>query len=1473
MFDFPPPPPPRDLLTGRFTAPEKRLLGSDGRPIDDDAGFLLGHQKSFSSIWSSINKTYYWKYDEAIKHSQENVLAMRRDSFIMGCLQERYLQLAMLPFHLEPEDQKDPVQKAVSDEMTRIIKSTKRWTQFVYQHAEAIWYGRYANQVKWGPVSINGKKRLAVIDHRPVNGDKIQYGYDGTPKIMIHHSAMGELIAKNKVKKEDVQFGGRAPMLCLKDPRWRERFIIHKHNCNDADYFDGEMAGGVHGVGVRSLIYWGFWLRDEMLGWAINHLKKIGVGGILVFYYEEGNPASEDAAEKAAQDAGERYAIAMPRPRGSAKDTNHAELLSFNESGVNSITSIIQDYFERHIERLIIGQTLSSKAEGTGLGSGVATFQADTKWRILKFDSNNLADSYNEDFIPVIKRWDFSNINFNIKMVFDVPDPQAEQKLEAAGIVFQTGGEIKKDELLQAAGFSKPEKDDDTVSQLKLLAATTEIQLKAQIEGAKAQGQMQMEMQQEQGQQQLAMQQAQGLGMGGQTQAAGSQPPGKPPKEAPAAAGAEEPQQPAPQQVEPEPAANSVDDIVRAMMGEKVDLDVPAPPEKLSPEAESLFEGGGEEGSEAEGSETEGPSEKAPPVKEEAGVTYASTHAPKGGITIGGTDFAGGQFIPGAILAKASPEEKAQLAGKKAASGENVPSMPADGGETSAPERQHQDALLKSQTSVSEVVVAPEEWDAIVEIAVSGDGKKLKPLKPEAREPVLKAMRKFIGMTPHEFAVAQGVAYEKDRSANRTMENVFDAAACRIIAKYRGSRSQALWDQQKKSGIPLAVTDANKYTSKQVEKFLRNPGKMRKEVENSTFLKKPIYDGTNAAIGFNPEREQNVVNRLPPDKRHGAQRLLDAKKTATAFLSNHAGDLMIHAIKVGMGWIPKIVEIAASKGSKPASGSYKLQDDDFSMGYQGQDQQSMIADYLRDSFAKKLSESGLEMPPEMANELIEEEVAKYVPVLMRISSSQHTDNPPQKEFNPEVWGEQVHTVAINVTGDAMAHFMRSGRQFSGENAVVEVALWLRDRVKNRLRRSGTDMPELVLEELATNECLQVAPAIVNALASYKPGQAAQEPTEQAPPVKDEAAQVAPMVYFADNGEMIEYADIGAYRKPGNPTREGPLPSGHVPLLLGASTHVSGPEHPLGLFSIRGTGRMLTPGGPTSKKVPEGHEFVDAHAEANPMLHAAFASIPPNSVPHLTAPGQKKLTHAGHVLPEGLIDDATFHPHWQQIAAEPQNDFHKLVLADRLEEHGHGDFAQHLREHFDPSSPKFAGQEKPPQTMQDATTVTSYVSDESEVGSDDRPNEYPKDYKLFQEILGIIPKQRTYRLPRLIGSVDGGVKVLAVDGDAVKERLYMDFVEGGNDIRYEFIPKGQIWIDNTMDLYDWPYVIYHEVNERRLMSKGMSYDKAHAISNRVEDDLRRKYGKKAVTRAQYAGGAETSDEGTGMVPNPEGPQAM
>ena len=68
------------------------------------------------------------------------------------------------------------------------------------------------------------------------------------------------------------------------------------------------------------------------------------------------------------------------------------------------------------------------------------------------------------------------------------------------------------------------------------------------------------------------------------------------------------------------------------------------------------------------GAQPEGPKPTAP----EALLSHEGAHAPAGGVTVQGTHYKGGQFIPGSVLARATPAEKAAVAGEAGAPAQTV---------------------------------------------------------------------------------------------------------------------------------------------------------------------------------------------------------------------------------------------------------------------------------------------------------------------------------------------------------------------------------------------------------------------------------------------------------------------------------------------------------------------------------------------------------------------------------------------------------------------------------------------------------------------------------------------------------------------------------------------------------------------------------------------------------------------------------
>ena len=90
---------------------------------------------------------------------------------------------------------------------------------------------------------------------------------------------------------------------------------------------------------------------------------------------------------------------------------------------------------------------------------------------------------------------------------------------------------------------------------------------------------------------------------------------------------------------------------------------------------------------------------------------------------------------------------------------------------------------------------------------------------------------------------------------------------------------------------------------------------------------------------------------------------------------------------------------------------------------------------------------------------------------------------------------------------------------------------------------------------------------------------------------------------------------------------------------------------------------------------------------------------------------------------------------------------------------------------------------------------------------------------------------------LLKKLNSGVTVWLVNGRLVRSVFDIEFTEGGHEQVYEYVPLNEVWIDDDIHDDERGFVIFHELFERRLMSNGMTYDKAHAEASKREGYLR------------------------------------
>lgn len=529
-----------------------------GRPV-------MPHILSFQGLFTTISKCYR-DPDEALKHNRQNAIIMPKDCFIMECLEARMRATALLSWRIEPEDESSTEQKQLAEEMTKLF-SAPRFPDFMsYRYAlmDALWYGRQGVQHKYRLDYSTGKRRVFVKDWEPINGDKLVFRYDdGSGKYdpdqigikTIGHYRANDVIAGDRHIEQST-----SGMVYFLEPWERSRVAVHRHIREDAAFEDPLSAGSIHGIGIRSRIYWTWFQMIETLAMLMDFVQRSS-RGIWIYWYPAGNPQAEEKMTNIALTQTDSNVIVMPRTPGDpALDAYGIDRVEVSAAGVEQLKGMVHGFFGHRIKRYILGQTLSSEPDATGLGSAVADLQGDTLLQIIKFDAGKLQETIGRESLRAMQLLNFPRSqHIYLKFVIDTEADDTAQQLEAVKTVWDMGQKIKSSEVMDLIGFTIPGPKDEFLQNPAMAQQGSRVQ---RIVGP------------------MGPQEGPELGLG-----------------------AEKPAPPTP------------DDDPKALFG---------------------------------------------PLVSAKRLDYAQVHAPHN-MTIAGKEYKGGQFIPNAELAKATPTQKAEI--------------------------------------------------------------------------------------------------------------------------------------------------------------------------------------------------------------------------------------------------------------------------------------------------------------------------------------------------------------------------------------------------------------------------------------------------------------------------------------------------------------------------------------------------------------------------------------------------------------------------------------------------------------------------------------------------------------------------------------------------------------------------------------------------------------------------------------------
>lgn len=435
--------------------------------------YPIAHVDTFQGHVSTISNTYR-DYDEAIQNSLNNARFMRNDTGVMECMEARQRAAALLDWSIIPEDDNSLEQKQLCEELTKIMQRIPRFLEYRMNLLHAIWYGKYAIQHRYGYVNVSGRQRLMPKRERenvgwmPVNGDKLVFRFDAeSNKVGQWAHQVGIRVGAGVYSKGD-RVAGRwkveatdRGMAYFPSEYERKMLTIHKHMVEDGAYEDALSAGMVHGLGVRSRIYWDWVQKQESLAFLIEYLER-SAGGIELWKYPAGNDQARRETEASALNTeGARKRLLIPIPPGDDGMQYGVEVIEPGMAGIDVIQNLLTDYYGHRIKRYILGQVLTTEAEATGLGSGVAEAHMDSFLMIVSYDAQNLEETITEDLLRNLQVWNFpKSQHIHLRFKIATEDPDVKEKLEGMHSAWEMGARIKEQSVLDAIGEALPTDDD-----------------------------------------------------------------------------------------------------------------------------------------------------------------------------------------------------------------------------------------------------------------------------------------------------------------------------------------------------------------------------------------------------------------------------------------------------------------------------------------------------------------------------------------------------------------------------------------------------------------------------------------------------------------------------------------------------------------------------------------------------------------------------------------------------------------------------------------------------------------------------------------------------------------------------------------------------------------------------------------------------------------------------------------------------
>jgi phage gp29-like protein len=370
---------------------------------------------------------------------------MRADADIEGVLRSLLVTLAGLEWAVVPTDDENPRLVKLAQRVSAIIDAIPRRSDLFRALHEAVWYGCSAANLVYDRDPILG---VRIKEWFPFASDSLAFDQYGNLAMRVGSAYI------NEPSVTDLGFDS---LVHLFDENERRAIVLHRVFTTAPNFIDPNTSEAVYrGVGARDVCWYIWLLKQEVLQNAAAYIERYALG-IRVGYYPAGNDAAKSEMLTILQNLVNDNSVVLPRigPNESMYDIDIKDA----NAGRAQIFMELVNWLSSKLKEAILGQSLSSEAGGTGMGSGVADLHADTLSRVIRYHADALAESVNSDLVRVIATMLGASEEEarGIRFEFAPERPNAKERMEAIQAFVQLGGRVSEREVRDLLGLSEPE--------------------------------------------------------------------------------------------------------------------------------------------------------------------------------------------------------------------------------------------------------------------------------------------------------------------------------------------------------------------------------------------------------------------------------------------------------------------------------------------------------------------------------------------------------------------------------------------------------------------------------------------------------------------------------------------------------------------------------------------------------------------------------------------------------------------------------------------------------------------------------------------------------------------------------------------------------------------------------------------------------------------------------------------------------